>query len=736
MKVQVIEKKKGRIDRTTGEIIKGNLRVCAYARVSTEKEEQINSYNSQLKYYEEKIKSNSNWKYVEIYADEGITGTLDYKREGFMKMMQDATNNKFDMIITKSISRFGRNTFDTLKYVRLLKEKGITIYFEEEHINTLELSGEIMLTVMSAMAQQESENISSHVKLGLQMKLKRGELIGYNGCLGYVYDKESKQISVNYEEAEIVRDIFERYCQGVGCTIIAKELTSMKYSTPTGKKKWHESTIRGILKNEKYKGDVLQGKTYTTDPISHRRVVNMGEENMYYMQEHHEPIISERMFNQVQEILQKRGGVRGSGRRKGNFSRKYPFSSRLYCGFCGSLLTRRNWNSGTHNAKRVWQCTNLVKKGKDLCPKSKGIPEEILEECFLEAYKLLVNNNSEIIEAFISNMETTLNEIGKDGILEKIDKEIEKLNYKMNNLVDMKLEETITNDQFEAKRIKIAKSIEKKQKQRAEIEEEIQNEEAINLRLERFKEIFANRTILEEFDREVFECLIEKIIIGEEKEDGTYEMISGHRRLHAARIVGLKKIPAIVKEMSDDEAIIKMVDANIQREEILPSEKAKAYFMKYEAVKHQGKRGKGNSLDEVGETAGESAKTVQRYIYLAHLSDALLDMVDKKKIGIVQGVELSFLTEQQQEWVQVVLEETGMIISTVQASRLKEHGKSDELTLPMVRLILTEPKPIERKVTIKADKISRYFPEDYSNEQIENVIYQLLDKWNSSNSEK
>lgn len=303
MKVQVIEKKKGRIDRTTGEIIKGNLRVCAYARVSTEKEEQLNSYNSQLKYYEEKIKSNSDWLYVGIYADEGITGTLDYKRDGFMKMMQDATQNKFDMIITKSISRFGRNTVDTLKYVRALKEKGIAIYFEEERINTLEISGEIMLTVLSAMAQQESENISSHVKLGLQMKLKRGELIGYNGCLGYVYDKESKQISVNYEEAEIVRYIFERYCQGVGCTTIAKELTTMKYRTPTGKKKWHESTIRGILKNEKYKGDVLQGKTYTTDLISHRRVVNMGEENMYYMQEHHEPIISERMFNQVQEIL-------------------------------------------------------------------------------------------------------------------------------------------------------------------------------------------------------------------------------------------------------------------------------------------------------------------------------------------------------------------------------------------------------------------------------------------------
>ena len=220
------------------------------------------------------------------------------------------------------------------------------------------------------------------------------------------------------------------------------------------------------------------------------------------------------------------------------------------------------------------------------------------------------------------------------------------------------------------------------------------------------------------------------------RKEGGYEIIAGHRRRHACELVGLTTMPMFIRDYTDDEATIIMVDSNIQREDILPSEKAKAYFMKYEAVKHQGKKGKGNSLDEVGETAGESAKTVQRYIYLAHLSDALLDMVDKKKIGIVQGVELSFLAEQQQEWVQVVLEETGVIISTVQASRLKEYGKSDELTLPMVRLILTEPKPIERKVTIKADKISRYFPEDYSNEQIENVIYQLLDEWNSSNSEK
>ena len=520
MKVQVIEKKKGRIDRTTGEIIKGNLRVCAYARVSTEKEEQINSYNSQLKYYEEKIKSNSNWKYVGIYADEGITGTLDYKREGFMKMMQDATNNKFDMIITKSISRFGRNTFDTLKYVRLLKEKGITIYFEEEHINTLELSGEIMLTVMSAMAQQESENISSHVKLGLQMKLKRGELIGYNGCLGYVYDKESKQISVNYEEAEIVRYIFERYCQGVGCTTIAKELTTMKYRTPTGKKKWHESTIRGILKNEKYKGDVLQGKTYTTDPISHRRVVNMGEENMYYMQEHHEPIISERMFNQAQEILQKRGGVRGSGRRKGNFSRKYPFSSRLYCGFCGSFLTRRNWHSGTKNSITVWHCMEFVKHGKENCPHCKAIKETIIEEAFTQSYKLLCGSNKELIQTFLNEMEQIIQGESNESFIKRLEEQKQILKEKIDKLIDLNLNGTISTETLQEKKAKLQNKINKLTKEQEHLQLEIEDSMSLNQGLNKFKTLFKDNEIMPNFDKDVFELIIEKVIIGEKDSKG------------------------------------------------------------------------------------------------------------------------------------------------------------------------------------------------------------------------
>ena len=515
MKVQVIEKKKGRIDRTTGEIIKGKLRVCAYARVSTEKEEQLNSYNSQLKYYEEKIKSNSDWLYVGIYADEGITGTLDYKRDGFMKMMQDAAQNKFDMIITKSISRFGRNTVDTLKYVRALKEKGIAIYFEEERINTLEISGEIMLTVLSAMAQQESENISSHVKLGLQMKLKRGKLIGYNGCLGYVYDKESKQISVNYEEAEIVRYIFERYCQGVGCTTIAKELTTMKYRTPTGKKKWHESTIRGILKNEKYKGDVLQGKTYTTDPISHKRVVNMGEENMYYMQEHHEPIISEKMFNQVQEILQKRGGVRGSGRRKGNFSRKYPFSSRLYCGFCGSLLTRRNWHSGTKNSITVWHCMEFVKHGKENCPHCKAIKESIIEEAFTQSYKLLCDSNKELIQTFLNEMEEIIQEESNESSIKRLEEQKQILKEKIDKLIDLNLNGTISTEILQEKQAKLQNKINKITKEQEHLQLEIEDSMSLNQGLNKFKTLFKDNKIMPNFDKDVFELMIEKVIIGE-----------------------------------------------------------------------------------------------------------------------------------------------------------------------------------------------------------------------------
>lgn len=234
---------------------------------------------------------------------------------------------------------------------------------------------------------------------------------------------------------------------------------------------------------------------------------------------------------------------------------------------------------------------------------------------------------------------------------------------------------------------------------------------------------------MEETAESIRQCGVLIPGIARPRAGGGYEIISGHRRKRGSELAGKTEMPIIVRNYTDDEATIIMVDSNIQREDILPSEKARAYAMKYEAMKHQGKKSGKNTLDEVGEAAGENAKKVQRYIWLSRLSDGLLAMVDSKRLGFSQGVDISFLTEEAQQWVQIVLEDQGCPVSTSQSAQIKEYGKKGELTLAMVRLILTEEKPKERRVTLKADKISKYFAEDCSSEEIENIIIQLLDEW-------
>ena len=220
--------------------------------------------------------------------------------------------------------------------------------------------------------------------------------------------------------------------------------------------------------------------------------------------------------------------------------------------------------------------------------------------------------------------------------------------------------------------------------------------------------------------------------IARPRAEGGYEIIAGHRRRHACELVGLETMPMFIRNYTDDEATIIMVDSNIQREDILPSEKAKAYRMKYDAMKHQGSKEGGLTLGELGEAVGESAKTVQRYIWISRLSDSLLDMVDAKKIGIMQAVDLSFLSEDAQQWVLVAIQETNVVITTQQSAMLKESDKKGELTFPMVRMMLEKEKTVERKVVIKTERINNYFPATYSREQIENIIYQLLENWKST----
>lgn len=520
MNITVIKKKEGRIDRNTGIVINTRLRVTAYCRVSTGDEEQINSYESQKKYYKGKISENTEWSYVEIYADEAISGTLDYKRNDFMRMIQDALQNKFDMILTKSISRFARNTVDTLKYVRMLKEHNIAVIFEEEGINTLEMSGEFLLTILSSVAQQESENISTHVKLGLNMKKGRGELVGFNNCLGYEYDAKTNELTINREEAEIVEMIFEWYCNGYGANMIANKLTELKIKTPKGKGEWSESTVRGILKNEKYKGDVLQGKTFTLDPISHKRVTNMGEEDQYYMQNHHEAIIDAETFDKVQEIMKQRCGARATGRRLGNIGRKFTFSNRLRCAFCGDVLSRRSLYSNKKMVNPAWLCMQTAKKGKKYCSDSKVIKESIIEEAFVDAYQLLCSNNQFAVKKFLENMEQALRDNTSKEKIKNLEKQKEEIKQKITKLLDFMVNGIINNEQYQEKKEEYEEKIEKVDKKIEQLQLLIEDDESIERGLEKFKNIFETNSIMKGFDADVFDALVDYVIVGGYNEDG------------------------------------------------------------------------------------------------------------------------------------------------------------------------------------------------------------------------
>ena len=514
--VIVIEPSNNKIDRRNSQKIE-RLRVAAYCRVSTDSEEQLESYQSQVRYYKDKITSNSNWELVGIYADEGLSGTQVKWRQNFQRMIEDALAGKIDLIVTKSISRFARNTLDTLKYVRLLRERNIAVYFEKENINTLDMAGELLLTILSSLAQAESESISKNVKMGLKMKMKRGELTGFHGCLGYDYDPKTQTLTINEEEAEIVRYIFQRYTQGAGCFTIAKELTVLDYKTKNGNNRWHESSIRRILRNEKYVGDILLGKTFTVDPISKRRLENFGEEEKYYIKNNHEGIISRELFEKAQEILQRRGGKRSNNRQREKYSRKYAFSSMIRCGFCNSHFVRRTWHAGSQYQKIAWSCMTAIKKGKKYCPHSKSLSEKEIENAFVDAFNLMVNKQKEVVEEFLKNVETVLDNTDTAKELKKAQNEVNRIENNINKLLDLHLENIITREDFEEKYAKLTKELDEAKAKVKELQEILNKEGNLQNRINTFRKIFETNKTLDEFDREIFESVIEEVIIGSEE---------------------------------------------------------------------------------------------------------------------------------------------------------------------------------------------------------------------------
>lgn len=493
-------------------------RVAAYCRVSTSKEDQLNSYHSQVAYYKELISKNPEWENVGIYSDEGISGTGAEKRVGFRNMIKDCMNNKIDTVITKSISRFARNTLDTLKYVRLLKEKNIEVFFEDENIKTLSMDGELLLVILSSVAQQEVENISANVKKGLAMKMTRGELIGFNGAYGYNYDSETKSISINEVEAKVVRRIFDEYINGNGSRVIARELMEEGILSPGKAKVWQQSTVLGIIKNEKYVGDLLQGKTFTVDPISHRRLDNYGEADKYYIKDHHEAIIEREVWDAAQKLLQARGKTKRNPRINPDeyrtiYSRAYTLSGLCKCGYCGATLTRKSIRR-KNESKVVWHCTNYVKHGKKSCDKSKYIRESEIEEAFLESYQLMVKNKKEILDELFNRITEEFNEYKHQQSLEQYKTKIENLSLKKDRLLDLLLNQSIDKETYDNKLERLNAQITGAQKQLSQFENLKNFKDEKEKRLKEIKNLLEKAEPIKEMNRQVFEAIVDYVVVG------------------------------------------------------------------------------------------------------------------------------------------------------------------------------------------------------------------------------
>lgn len=364
-------------------------RVAAYCRVSTDKEEQEHSFETQKEMYTEMIMMKPNWQMAGIYADEGITGTIAKKRPGFMKMIDDCKKGKIDMIITKSVSRFSRNNLDCLLYMRELKELGIPIIFEKEGINTMQVSSELLITLFSGLSQAESESISMNVKIGIRQSLKNGNVrFSYNSFLGYRKGADGKPEIVP-EEAEIIKRIYAEYLAGRSLKDIAAGLTSDKILTPQGKSKWYDKCVLSILRNEKYKGDALLQKTYIADCISKKCKKNNGELPMYYVENNHPAIIERAVFDRVQIEISRRNSKKNIKRinaktELGKYSSKYALTELLFCGECGTPYSRAIWTRKGYK-KVVWRCASRLNYGTKYCKTSPSIEESVLQNAITEA---------------------------------------------------------------------------------------------------------------------------------------------------------------------------------------------------------------------------------------------------------------------------------------------------------------------------------------------------------------
>lgn len=374
-------------------------RVGGYARVSTDMEDQQTSYTAQCDYYTNYIKSREDWEFVFLYSDEGISATSTQYRDGFKQMINDALAGKIDLIITKSVSRFARNTVDSLSTIRKLKESGVEVYFEKENIWTFDSKGELLITIMSSLAQEESRSISENCTWGVRKRFADGKVsVPFGRFLGYDRGEDGNLV-INEEQAKVVRRIYGLFLQGKSPYMIAKQLTAESIPTPGGKKVWGKAVIESILTNEKYKGDALLQKVYTTDFLSHKKKINEGEVPQYYVEGNHEAIIAPPVFDKVQLLMKSR--CKGKNRN----SSVNIFSSKIKCGKCGSWYGSKVWHSNDKYRKVIWQCNHKY-SDNEKCS-TPHIDEKTVKERFIRAVNIYMVEK----DAIIACLESLLAEI-------------------------------------------------------------------------------------------------------------------------------------------------------------------------------------------------------------------------------------------------------------------------------------------------------------------------------------
>lgn len=508
MKVTVIPAKKDLAATVAQGAERKRLRVAAYARVSTNLEEQLTSYEAQVDHYTRYIQSKEEWEFVKVYTDEGISATNTKKREGFKSMVADALAGKIDLIITKSISRFARNTVDTLTTVRKLKEKGIEVFFEKENIRTLDGKGELLITIMSSLAQEESRSISENVTWGQRKRFADGKVaLPYGRFLGYKKGANCLP-EIIPEEASVVRLIYRLFLYGKTPSAIASYLTAEGIPTPAGKKKWGSKTIESILTNEKYKGDALLQKRFTVDFLTKKQKVNEGEVPQYYVANSHPAIIEPEIFDLVHYELKKR-------KKDGRWtSCTYPFSGKIICGECGGIYGSKVWHSNTRNRTLVWQC-NEKHRGQHC--RTPHLTDADIQRAFLAAFNRVLGSRAEIMEAYREVMAALTDTADLDAEQEQLQNENEVVMGLIRKAIEDNAQKAMDQQEYEKKYAALCERYESARKRLEEIEALRLERNAKRTKISLFlNTLDSQQELITEFDEELWYSTVECVTVYED----------------------------------------------------------------------------------------------------------------------------------------------------------------------------------------------------------------------------